>query len=458
MGSMRRGQRAVGTLALITTTFTGAALLGAFAPAAAQAAAAKTLYVSQGGSPSGPCTSANPCATVSYALTKAASGATIEVSGTIEDHPVISSPVTITTWPGGPAGSPAVLDGTAQDNPVVTVEASVTGVTLTNLTIEDGEYGIFSQGTLTLTDSTVSGNTRYGIVNDGLGTLTLTDSTVSGNSGFGGIDNDGVTMTIIDSTITKNSNDSTESAAVNNQATMTVIASTISGNTGGGIRGGQDVTTTLGATIVADNTGYNCDAYDVGSLDSAGYNLTNDKTGAACSFTAATDLVNKKPLLGPLTSNGGPTKTLLPGTTSPATGVIPNPKTLHGVAVCPGTDQRGVARPGPGEAGCTIGAVEATLTNPTTTLVTLTPATVTAGTRVAYLAVVNPQSGTGTPTGTITFTTGTTTLCTTVLSGGDGACGATNAPVGTDTVTGTYSGGDGYASSSGTAPLTVTTG
>jgi Bacterial Ig-like domain (group 3) len=458
MRSMRSGRRAVGTLTLITTTFTGAALLGAFAPTAAQAVAVKTLYVSQGGFDGGTCTSASPCATVSYALTKAASGATIEVSGTIEDHPVISSPVTITTWPGGPAGSPAVLDGTAQDNPVVTVDASVTGVTLTNLTIENGEYGIFSQGTVTLTDSTVSGNTRYGIVNDS--TFTLTDSTVSGNSGFGGINNNGVTMTIIDSTITKNSNDSSESAAVNNEATMTVIASTISGNTGGGIN--SSGTATLGATIVADNTAAagtegNCEAHDAGDLDSAGYNLTDDKTGAACSFTAATDLVNKKPALGPLASNGGPTKTLLPGTTSPAADVIPDPTTLRGVAVCPGTDQRGVARPGQGGTQCTIGAVEVGLTNPTTTSVTLTPATVTAGTRVAYLAVVNPQSGTGTPTGTITFTTGTTTLCTAVLSGDVAACGATNAPVGTDTVTGTYSGGDGYATSSGTATLTVTT-
>jgi hypothetical protein len=86
---------------------------GAFAPAAAQAAAPTTLYVSQGGFDSGTCPSTAPCATVSYALTQAASGATIKVSGTIDDHITISHPVTITTWPGGPAVSPGVLDGTA---------------------------------------------------------------------------------------------------------------------------------------------------------------------------------------------------------------------------------------------------------------------------------------------------------------------------------------------------------
>jgi Big-like domain-containing protein len=100
--------------------------------------------------------------------------------------------------------------------------------------------------------------------------------------------------------------------------------------------------------------------------------------------------------------------------------------------------------------------VEVGFTKPTTTSVTLSPAAVTAGTRVVYLAVVTPQSGTGTPTGTISFTTGSTSLCTAVLSGGVAACGATNAPVGTDTVTGTYSGGEGYATSLGIATLTVT--
>jgi len=38
--------------------------------------------------------------------------------------------------------------------------------------------------------------------------------------------------------------------------------------------------------------------------------------------------------------------------------VIPKVTTLRGVAVCPGTDQRGVTRPAQGETRCTIGAVE----------------------------------------------------------------------------------------------------
>jgi Bacterial Ig-like domain (group 3) len=411
--------------------------LGAFAPAAAQAAKPKTLYVSQTGLDSGTCTSASPCATVSYALTQAASGATIKVSGTINDHPVISSPVTITTWPGGPAKSPAVLDG-GGNGTVVLNEAA--GVTIEHLTIEGGG------------NRTISG----GIGNTSSGSMTLLDSTVTDNNADegAGIANQG-TMTVMDSTISGNSLGS----AVDNESALTIIASTIADNSGGGIGStNTGAIAHLAATIVADNTGSNCDADSSTSFESAGYNLTNDTTGTACSFTAATDLVNKNPHLGHLAGNGGPTQTLLPGAKSPAAGVIPNPTTLLGVAVCPGTDQRGVARPGQGETRCTIGAVEVSLTKPTTTSVTLIPAKVTAGTRVAYLAVVTPKSGTGTPTGTISFTTGTTKLCTAVLSGGDAACGATSAPVGTDTVTGTYSGGNGYANSSGTATLTVKSG
>jgi hypothetical protein len=340
--NMQAGSWMLGRAGRYAATALGAMAVlafGAFAPATAQAAAATTLYVSQGGLDSGTCTSASPCATVSYALTKAPSGATIKVSGTIDDHLTIQSPVTITTWPGGPARSPAVLDGTGSGTVVTVFTAG--GVTLHDLTIENGSLGIINE---------VGG-----------AALTLSDSTVSGNAGEnGGIVNFQGTMTIIDSTVARNSDDIGRGGGIYNTGTMTVIASTISGNTGGGIYSGQGVTATLGATIVAGNTGGNCVAYDAGSLSSAGYNLTNDANGQACSFTAATDRVNKNPLLGHLASNGGPTKTLLPGANSPANDWIASspPTTLRGVAVCPGTDQRGVARPARDETRCTIGAVE----------------------------------------------------------------------------------------------------
>ena len=261
---------------------------GGFAPAAAQAAAPTTLYVSPGGNDTGTCPVASPCATVGYALTQAASGATINVTGTIINNVTISHPVTITTWPGH---SPAVLDGTANNAAVVSVGPGVTGITLLDLTIENGNEGIY----------------------DDLGTLTLTQSTVSGNSGPG-IDTDG-TVTVTDSTITNNA----ITGIKNNGATTTVIASTISGNTGYGIWN-LNGTVAMGATIMASNAGTvagtasaNCDpAAGPGSIVSATYNLTNDPTGTACGFIQSTDLWNKNPLLGHLASNGGPTRPCCP--------------------------------------------------------------------------------------------------------------------------------------------------
>src|ERR1700722_1345096 len=224
MGSMRRTRGPAGRCSATALGALAALALGVLVPAAAQAAAPTTLYVSQGGLDSGTCTSASPCATVSYALTKAASGATIEVSGTINDNLTIAHPVTITTWPGGPAGSSGVLDGT-ESGSVITVDSGVTGVTLNDLTVENGTAYY------------------YGGI-DNHGTLTVTDSTVSGNMGaFGaGIGNYG-TITIIDSTVTKNSG-----GGIGNNATMTVIASTISGNTGDYSGIYSSGTATLGAT------------------------------------------------------------------------------------------------------------------------------------------------------------------------------------------------------------------
>jgi hypothetical protein len=73
---------------------------------------------------------------------------------------------------------------------------------------------------------------------------------------------------------------------------------------------------------------------------------------------------------------------------------------------------------------------------------------------VTYGATVT--AGHGSPAGSVAFTSGTMTLCTAVLAGGTGSCTATTAPVGTDTVTGTYLGGWAFGVSTATTTLTVT--
>jgi hypothetical protein len=235
-------------------------------------------------------------------------------------------------------------------------------------------------------DSTIAGN-RSDFVNGGagvtnVGTATITDSTITKNTTTAGIfaaggllNFDAVTVT--DSTITDNAARSAfatpEAGGLLNEdlATASITDSTITDNTmtapvadaAGGLHN-DGGTVDIGASIVAANSANgsadNC-GVTAGSLTSVGYNLTDDVTGAACGFTQATDKVNVNPDLGPLTDNGGRTKTQLPAPNSPAVGVIPSPTTLNGVAVCgPGAfDQRGLPRPSPGPNGnCTIGAIE----------------------------------------------------------------------------------------------------
>ena len=250
------------------------------------------------------------------------------------------------------------------------VIAAITDSTISDNTTTHGAPGIWndSVGTLNVTDSTISGNNGGttnvggGISNSG-GAFNVTDSTISGNTDLegAGIFGSG-TVTVTGSTITNNT--ATEGGAIfNSSGVFTIAASTISENGGGaGISTSNSAgppTTTLAATIVATNAGGNC----AGSgFASAGYNLTDDSaTGNTCDLIQPTDVLNANPMLGPLASNGGSTETMLPVTSSPVVGMIPNDTTVNTVALCGNgaKDQRGVPRPFPPATACAIGATEA---------------------------------------------------------------------------------------------------
>ncbi len=137
------------------------------------------------------------------------------------------------------------------------------GVTLNNLYISNkAGRGIYNDywGTLTLTNSTITGNTidyssGGGIYNQYAGTLTITNSTISGNKAHtddiytggngGGISNTG-TLTITNSTISGNTADG--GGGIDNWGTLTLTNSTISGNTASGN------TATFGGGIFSDGT------------------------------------------------------------------------------------------------------------------------------------------------------------------------------------------------------------
>jgi CSLREA domain-containing protein len=207
---------------------------------------------------------------------------------------------------------------------------------------------------LRITDSTIAANKVSGGIVEGLGggiyvlgDLTLTNSTVTGNSAesTAGMVQGGGVLTALDPTATEPSE-------------VDILNSTIAGNSvgTGGIGGGlavynptPGVVTELSVTntIVAGNTGP-MGASDCGTVAmvTSDHNLSSD---ASCMFTDAGSKENVDPQLGPLQNNGGETDTLALAAGSPAVDAGTNPG-------CPPADQRGVTRPqGP---ACDIGAFE----------------------------------------------------------------------------------------------------
>jgi hypothetical protein len=201
-------------------------------------------------------------------------------------------------------------------------------LTLTNSTVSGnmstrtGGGGIFNGGTLTLTTSTVSAN-RGQAVGDGIwniGRLTITNSTVSGNNGYG----------------------------ISTSGTLTITNSTVSGNTGGGIQSETDVdTVTLTNTLIDGN----CAIKNISVLVSNGYNI--ESPGDTCGLDQPTDqagIMEVQLDLGPLLPNGGPTMTHALGGDSVAIDKIPPD-------MCEvDEDQRGFTRPG--GTMCDVGSFE----------------------------------------------------------------------------------------------------
>ncbi|MEC4868037.1 MAG: right-handed parallel beta-helix repeat-containing protein, partial [Jaaginema sp. PMC 1078.18] len=224
--------------------------------------------------------------------------------------------------------------------------------------------GIFSNGALTLTNSTVSGNQAAGS-GGGIfsnGALTLTNSTVSGNQAAGsggGIFSNGA-LTLTNSTVSGNSA-ANNGGGVWSYAGGTITNSTITNNIadsdanntgdGGGIfrYGG---TFTIRNSIIAGNF----DRSPAGNIhpDVSGdningdaNNLIGDATGATGTSTIGTGsdrtfatagITNINQVLAPLANNGGSTQThaLVPGSAALDAGNNANAPA--------GTDQRGATR------------------------------------------------------------------------------------------------------------------
>ena len=207
-----------------------------------------------------------------------------------------------------------------------------------------GGGGIYNGGALTVTGSVFSGNSADdggGIAN--FGTLSVTNSTFSGNSASrgGGISNSFGTLSVTDSTFSSN-NASNWGGGIYSGGPLTVIHSTVSGNSvsisgnGGGIFNffnGPTSMVKLANSIVAGNSA----AGGADDFDQQGPRQTDDG-GNFVGYSNGTQVSSGAISLAPLGNYGGPTQTMIPLPGSPA---ICNGTTTPADVTLPTTDQRG---------------------------------------------------------------------------------------------------------------------
>ena len=160
------------------------------------------------------------------------------------------------------------------------------------------------------------------------GSLDITNSTIinnrSANGGGGGIYRFKGVVNIINTTISGNTALGTENGGGINSdilGTLTIVNSTIannsSSNNGGGIFYANNQATILKNTIIANNTASNNGNDIRGTINSQGYNLIKDTSGATINGDTTGNITGQDPMLFPLGDNGGPTQTHAPSINSP---------------------------------------------------------------------------------------------------------------------------------------------
>jgi predicted outer membrane repeat protein len=224
-------------------------------------------------------------------------------------------------------------------------------------------------GTLTVSDSTFSGNVATGATpsighggaidngdNSGNGTLSVSDSTFSANGAINSATPPKGTGGAIDS------GDNTGGCGCATSS-ASLIASTFSKNTaatGQTLANGQDLAPNASLALAGDilyGLGNLC--APGGQFSDDGYNVAFDATCLQPGTSSILD-TELSAQIGSLGNFSGPTQTI-PILSGPGLNYIPNPTLVsiegNAVAICPGTDQRGIARPQ--GSGCDVGAFEA---------------------------------------------------------------------------------------------------
>jgi predicted outer membrane repeat protein len=185
------------------------------------------------------------------AIAAAPLGGTVQfVSGLSGTITLTSGALTITKdiTIAGPGSNVITVSGNHASQ-VFKIAPTVT-VTISGLTIADGSStgspggGIDNEGTLLVSNSTISGNFASprggGIYNSSTGTLQLSNSIDTGNSttnAGGGIFNEGA-VTVSNCTLSGNGSTDADGGAIFNLGSLTIATSTFSGNGGSGAYGG----------------------------------------------------------------------------------------------------------------------------------------------------------------------------------------------------------------------------
>ena len=287
------------------------------------------------------------------------------------------------------SGNNAAVDGGGIFNDNAST-MTLTNSTVSGNTAGDDAGGIINDhgSTATLTNSTVSGNDAGddggGIRN--FGTTNLFSSTIANNRaglnsspnnlGGGGVHNFGGTLTLTNSTVSGNVARTDGGGIFNETGTVASFSSTIANNradadsNGSGIGGGvfnlSGATFNFQNTILANNqVGSNPNNIRdcAGTLTSQGYNLIRITPPGECNVAPVTgDVFSSDPLLGPLQNNGGPTQThaLLAGSPAIDAGNPSGCRDNLGALLL--KDQRGLRRTVDGNrdgaARCDIGPIE----------------------------------------------------------------------------------------------------
>jgi predicted outer membrane repeat protein len=196
--------------------------------------------------------------------------------------------------------------------------------------------------------------------------VTISQSTFTGNTALeGGAIFAASDFSVTNTTFSGNSTTSPTSGSaiyLANNATADLAFVTFADHTGsatlavGVQRGG---TFRLKNVVLADPSVDECENDPALTVQTAGVVLADDD-----SCSGATSVSTLRSTLGPLASNGGPTKTHALLATSPAIGAVPSGACTDWNGNAVATDQRGQPRPNPSGSDCDAGAYESELGTP----------------------------------------------------------------------------------------------